>query len=321
MIEFPGGKRFALAIVDDTDDATVENVSPIYELLAQLGLRSTKTVWPTACDEGGGSFSGSQTLENKDYLAFAKDLQAQGFELTWHGPTMQSSTRERILAGLSRFRDVFGTFPHMHINHAGNRDNIYWGVHRFDDPMLRFLLRRVYKAEDSEGHIEGSPYWWGDRCVEHVIYARNLTFNGLDLRRVNPTMPYRDPRRPLVPFWFSAVDAGSAEDFAHVLRSNQQEKLERAGGFSILATHFGRGFVRNGQVVPEVRKCLTELSARNGWFPNAGELLDWLRTRNGANTLPAFEWRRMQWLWARDVVVRKLRARMRKRKNKRSKRS
>jgi hypothetical protein len=41
--EFPGGKCFAFTIFDDTDVATVENIRPIYLLLEDLGMRTTKT--------------------------------------------------------------------------------------------------------------------------------------------------------------------------------------------------------------------------------------------------------------------------------------
>ena len=42
--EFPHGKRFAFTIVDDTDVATVANVKPLYDLLHELGFRTTKRI-------------------------------------------------------------------------------------------------------------------------------------------------------------------------------------------------------------------------------------------------------------------------------------
>ena len=41
--EFPNGKRFAFTILDDTDVATLANVRPIYRLLEEVGMRTTKT--------------------------------------------------------------------------------------------------------------------------------------------------------------------------------------------------------------------------------------------------------------------------------------
>ena len=90
-IVFPDEKRFAFTIIDDTDVATLENIGPIYELLTQLGLKTTKTVWPVGCPEGSPDYSTSETLEDPGYMAFVKKLQQQGFEITWHSATMESS--------------------------------------------------------------------------------------------------------------------------------------------------------------------------------------------------------------------------------------
>ncbi len=43
---YPGNREFAFSVIDDTDDARLENIVPLYDLLTELGLRTTKTVWP-----------------------------------------------------------------------------------------------------------------------------------------------------------------------------------------------------------------------------------------------------------------------------------
>ena len=45
-LAFPDGRQFAFTIMDDTDVATVANVGPIYRLLSDIGMRTTKTVCP-----------------------------------------------------------------------------------------------------------------------------------------------------------------------------------------------------------------------------------------------------------------------------------
>ena len=57
-IDWPDGKSFAFTVFDDTDNATVERVSPVYALRTDLGLRTTKSVWPLE-GEGALKFSGS----------------------------------------------------------------------------------------------------------------------------------------------------------------------------------------------------------------------------------------------------------------------
>lgn len=304
--EFPDGKRFAFTIMDDTDVATVENVRPVYRLLESLGLLITKTVWCVAAPEGSRDFSSSQTLEDLEYRDFVVDLQRRGFEIAFHCATMESSTRDRTIAALERFRATFGAHPRVHANHAFNRENLYWGNQRVDDPFLRLLHGRLVGTRENYylGHVEDSPFWWGDLCAGHISYVRNLTFNGINLRRINPSMPYHDPARPLVRWWFSAVDADDAEAFNTLLHPEQQDRLEREGGICIVATHLGKGFSRNGSVHPVTRKRLEALASRPGWFPTVGELLDWLRSKQQADRLPELEWRRMQWRWALDVAQR-----------------
>jgi hypothetical protein len=307
-IAFPGGKRFAFTIFDDTDVATVENSEPVYRLLERLGMRATKTVWPMGCPEGSHDFSSSQTLEDADYRAFVVDLHRRGFEIASHGATMESSLRERTIAGFGRFYELFGRYPRVHANHAYDRENLYWGAARIDQPVLRRIYQRLngQPARHYVGHVEGSPYWWGDLCVEHVSYVRNLTFNEINLARINPSMPYHDRSRPLVRWWFSASDAEDADEFNKLLAPEHQERLEREGGFCVVATHIGKGYAQGNRVHSLTQQRLEALARRPGWFPTVGELLDWLRVQRGRDDLPLWEWRRMQWRWAWDLMRRKL---------------
>jgi hypothetical protein len=312
---FPGGKKFAFTIFDDTDVATVENVQPVYDLLTRLGMRATKTVWMLPCPTPKSDFVSSQTAADPEYLEFLHCLQRQGFELAWHCATMESSLREQTLAALEQFRELFGVYPRAYANHANNRENIYWGTERIDNPLLKMLLKAkgLPGKEFFSGHVPDSPYYWGDFCTAHIEYVRNLSFNELNLQSVNPSMPYRDARRPLARRWFSAADAEDAEEFLWLLRPEQQERLESERGFSIIATHLGKGFASNGQVHPQVEKLLTQLARRPGWFPTVSELLDWLAFQRQSEDLPWLEWQQMQWRWIRDLVARKKRMKKRPR--------
>src|SRR5262245_59251493 len=101
-LEFPNRRQFAFTIMDDTDVATVSNVGPIYRLLAYLGMRTTKTVWPVACPEGSKNYSSSSTLEDPEYLNFVLDLERAGFEIGYLGATMESSRRERTVRAIDK---------------------------------------------------------------------------------------------------------------------------------------------------------------------------------------------------------------------------
>ncbi len=297
--------------MDDTDDATLANVAPVYRLLEELGLRTTKTVWPVPCPEGSPNFAGAATLEDAGYLEFVRGLQARGFEIASHGATMESSRRERTVAGLERFREAFGHWPRVHANHSYNRENLYWGLDRLDAPPVKAMYRLLHwrSAVPYEGHVEGSPYWWGDLAATRLDYVRNLSFAEVSLERINPTLPYHDPARPLVRWWFSAADAEDGGALARLLTPRALDRLEADAGVCIVATHLGKGFARNGSVVPAVERALRDVARRPGWFVPVGELLDFLRAGRSSDRLPAAEWRRMQWRWLRDLLFRQARYR------------
>jgi hypothetical protein len=314
---FPGGARFAFTIMDDTDNATVANVQPVYRLLESLGMFVTKTVWTVRCEEGSEVFGAAQTLDDPDYLDFVVDLNRRGFEIAFHGATMESSTRDRTTRALTRFTELFGP-PKVHANHSVNRENLYWGIDRIDNPLLRAAYGAVLGHADDfyQGHVPDSPFWWGDLCAAEITYVRNLSFEEVNLRRVNPSMPYTDERRPYAPWWFSASDAENVDAFVDLMSVKNQTRLESEGGVCIVATHLGKGFCVTGEVRQDVRKLLVELAARRGWFVPVGPMLDELRRRRTGGSLPPGEWRRMQWQWARDLLLRRLAVRRRERQRK-----
>src|SRR5688500_15732410 len=105
-MKWPDGKRFAFTIVDDTDGATLANVKPIYDLLIELGLRTTKTVWPLAPIESAPL--GGETLEDDRYRAWILELARRGFEIGYHGVTDHPSVRARSEEALASWRRVLG---------------------------------------------------------------------------------------------------------------------------------------------------------------------------------------------------------------------
>lgn len=314
-LPFPGDARFAFTLLDDTDVATVETVRPIYRLLESLGMRTTKTVWMLDYEGHSPGFWQSETMENAAYRDFVIDLHHRGFEIAFHGATMESSTRDRTLEALNRFERTFGRPPRVHANHSMNRENLYWGHGRIDGGLVGAVYDRIATASKDhfQGHLPESPYYWGDLASERIEYVRNLTFHELNLLRINPSMPYRDPHRPMVRWWFSTADAEGVTSFNRLLRPANQARLEREGGVCILTTHLGKGFCPRGELNHRTRELLEMLGARRGWFPTVSELLDWMREQRTTSSLPAAEWRRMERRWLLDLLTRTVRARLRTR--------
>jgi len=74
---YPKNKNFIFTIFDDTDVATVENIRPIYDFLYDVGILTTKSVWPLHCRHHGSDFVGSHTLEDAPYADYIKQLNMQ----------------------------------------------------------------------------------------------------------------------------------------------------------------------------------------------------------------------------------------------------
>lgn len=281
IITFPEGKRFAFSIVDDTDMATLERVKPLYELLARYGMRTTKTVWVMETNEPTHQPNQGDTLHNPAYLAFILDLKAKGFEIALHGVRGGSSVRQEIVSGLEEFRDAIGQYPSIHVNHSLNRDNIYWGEHRWSFALFRWLYASVEKHEFF-GQDSASAHFWGDLVQQHVRYVNQFTYGDINLLALNPSMPYRLTDKPYVNYWFPTADGDNLDRFEYLLRKENLDRLEREGGVCLLYTHMGAGSFNEGDAAnPRFESRLKDLTSRNGWFAPASEILKYLSEQPG----------------------------------------
>ena len=294
-VRFPEPALFAFTILDDTDDATVENVGPVYDLLTELGFRTTKTVWPLDCPEGSPLYFAGQTLDDPDYLSFVRGLIAKGFEVAYHGATMESSTRDRTKRGLQAFSALLGVTPTIHCNHGQNLENVYWGAARYGAPAIRIpiaLAERLLRKPRYAGHDPDSPYFWGDLCRQQFRFVRNFTFSTLNNGAIPPTGPYRLKSTPWVQYWFNTADAPDAGAFKRLVTPAGVRKLCAEGGVCILSTHLGKGFARNGRVDPEIEDTLRYIASLPGWFRPVSEVLELLLSHRPAEALsPWVQWR------------------------------
>jgi hypothetical protein len=281
-MKFPSGKDFIFTVLDDTDVSTLGNIKPVYDFLTETKIFTTKTVWPCSFD-GQSAYAGSHTLEDKDYADYVRELSDRGFEIAYHGASMESSTRDKILLSFKIYHDIFGSYPRTYAAHSGNRDNLYWGVQRFNSPFIRFFYRKfIYKdrADFYSGHDVNSVYYWGDIAKNHISYTRNLTYNSINLLNISSNIVYKDNNKPLLNNLFITADAENVEDFCALISKENQDRLEKQRGICILSTHFGKGFVDNGHLHPRARLLIESLSKRNGWFAPVCEVLDYLSSIN-----------------------------------------
>ncbi len=306
-IPWPGGRRFAFTVFDDTEHASVENNRAIYGLLRDLGMRGTKSVW--MFDGRLPELTAGATCADPVYLALMRELQRDGFEIGWHNATWSTSDREATLRGLDLFRDVFGHDPATMANHASNREGIYWGAARVGGWRAR--LYRCMNPQRFEGHEPDSPLFWGDLCAQRIRYVRNFTFGGINTLKACPLMPYHDMGRPHVRAWFASSDAGNVTQWNAVLNEAAIDRLEEEGGACIAYTHFGKGFHSHGELNRRFREVAGYLARKNAWFPTVAELLDHLAGQRPAHEISANELAAMETRWLADCLKERVGQRLR----------
>ncbi len=302
-ISFPDGKKFAFAIIDDTDGATVQNVKPVYDFLYDLGMRSTKTVWVWPTNDPEHWPNRGETLADSDYVAFLMDIQSRGFEIALHGARGGNSTRVEIIEAFERFKTIFGQYPTIHINHSQNIDNLYWGSDKLSVFPFPLLYNLIYDSEPSFGHDPESEHFWGDIAKRHIRYVVNFSFQEINILKVNPLVPYHDDRKPYVNYWLHSSDGGVVESFSKLISKENVDRLERENGVCFVYTHLASGFFRDGAVDSTFRERMTYLASKDGWFAPASEILDYIRSVRGERTIGFRERVYIELRWLREKVL------------------
>jgi len=162
----------------------------------------------------------------------------------------------------------------------------------------------TFKRKQSfEGHLKDSKYFWGDIAKNNINYVRNFVFSGINTLKYNPSMPYHDPKKPYVNFWFSSSDGHDVNAFNKLLNKENIQKLEKERGICIVYTHFANNFVKNGEVNSETKKILTYLSKKDGWFIPVSTLLDFLKENRKKENIPKIELKKMEYRWFLEKLI------------------
>jgi hypothetical protein len=304
-ISWPEGRRFAFTVFDDTDGATLANVKGVYDFLADSGLRTTKSAWVVDGDPNRGRFVG-QSCDDPDYRQWVIDLQRRGFEIGFHNCTWHGLPRDAIRSGLDKFAEIFGHDPVTAANHCGSEEGLYFASARLSGwrVLLYNLVTRFRNYGKYRGHIEGDPHFWGDLCRARIKYYRNFIFRDINTLKACPIMPYHDPKRPYVNYWFASSDGANCEKFSDCVSESAQDRLEEEGGACIMYTHLARGFLDGKRLKPRFQSLVERLAKKNGWFVPVGTLLDYLLQVNGPHEISDLQRRRLEtkWLWEKLAI-------------------
>ena len=191
-MRLPQNKKFIFTIIDDTDDSFCPQISEVYNILYENGLRTTKTVWVYPVRDTNRSKG--ESLQDKAYREFVLDIKRKGFELGLHNVGSGDYTRKEIINGLQEYEKILGEKPNIHVNHSYNPDNIYCGPKRFSFPF-NILVKYLYSGYNNfSGEIKKSRHFWGDLHKKTIKFSRNYEIDDLNTFKCNPYMPYRDKK-------------------------------------------------------------------------------------------------------------------------------
>lgn len=304
---WPDGKKFAFTVFHDTDNDVISNVLPVYHLLSQCNMRTSKSVWVYPPRD---HFKGFGLVDPK-YLQYIRTLANKGFEICLHNVGSGKYNRDEIEAGVELFKEYLGHYPKVHANHGSNVDNLYWGSKRFKLPLsFVYTISNVIRKDTKSYHgdDEKSQHFWGDIAQKRIKYVRNFTYSDINTLRVDYKMPYVDKRKPYVNYWFSSSDGHTVEEFTNLISDENVMRLEKQGGLCIVYTHLASGFVDNSGIVNKgFAERIENLSQRPGWFAPVGEILDWLLKNDSSDrSIKYLEQQRLNLIWLRDRVIKRI---------------
>jgi hypothetical protein len=307
---YPSGADFAFKILDDTDDTTVTNGRPVYDLLKELGLRTTKTVWAfdTDIDNRGPYFAG-ETLSSPEYLKWVHELANDNFEIAFHNATMGTAVRADTIKALDIIKTEFGQPVRLHCNHGQNLENLHWGVDRYSSYIIKKtqnLLTRFQSYPVFEGNKPDSPYYWSDIADKQIDYMRAFAFRQLNCANIAPGRPYINPTKQKYTQFFNTADASDIQAYNQLVNRTSIDKLREQRGWTIISTHLGKGFYQGGQLDAEFKKNMEYLASLPGWFVPASQLLDFLKKESGEAEISAIDRFRLESSHLTDRIINRL---------------
>jgi hypothetical protein len=276
--EYPAGYDFAFTITDDPDDGWLAEKTAVYDYLNSIGMKTSIGVWISNNHRGSGKlpyYNQGVTLDDPDFLKYIRALKSQGFETFIHTVSGGNDLRAETISGFDTYKKYFGNYPDHWVNHFTNYEDIYWGYKRFNNSAMRYLYRK-FKPDEFSGDDPKSPYYWGDYCRKYIKYVRSWATSDINTLKFNPSMPYHDPYKPFVKYWYACSDGADCARFNRLISRENVDRLIQERGTTIIYTHFASGFVdKSGNLNDETKELLKYVTShKNGWFVPVSGILD-----------------------------------------------
>tara|TARA_Y100000593_G_scaffold53909_1_gene100884 strand:- start:402 stop:1214 length:813 start_codon:yes stop_codon:yes gene_type:complete len=157
---------FNLVITNDPDHGLTKEYIPIFKELNNLGVKITTAVfckidthddYPSHPKSLTKHCNPSEThsLENPEYRDLMLEIKEQGHEIAFHGYSQISNKREEFEKGLEIYKDTFGEYPFVYVEHGGN-------------PKKHVMEHCKKETIDMSGKDENSEYYIWDIIKDKI---------------------------------------------------------------------------------------------------------------------------------------------------------
>lgn len=112
-------------LTNDPDHGLTGNYRQVLEALTRNRIKCTLAVHCSMRDDGSDlskhCYKGeTHTLEEPEYRKLMLWARTQGHEIAYHGYSQVSDTRAEFLHGLELFKEIFGDYPKVYVEHGGH---------------------------------------------------------------------------------------------------------------------------------------------------------------------------------------------------------
>lgn len=285
---FPDGYSFAFTIVHDADAAYSRRLAPLFEVFDEFGFKITVTVftfwadwgkngkiWLEWKDRGNGNdiFASphSVPLVDDKEREFYLRLEASGHEIGLHTPSDTSNTREDVIRAFEYFKEVFGRYPRVYVEHAVTRNKDGQASEgskpespHFTTDLLNFYGPWVWVDDDC-----GVPDKHEKRFYD-ILAVNGSPFNTVAAERYGIAKAFLRTGR-----WREADGDG----FLSWYSEENIDALEKDRGLALVYMHLDSKWLdaETRKMRAPIKKRLRYLASKNGWLVPAGVILDRVR--------------------------------------------
>ena len=315
---YPNGHRFAFTIIHDADDAYSERLAPLFRVFDKYGFKLSISVFAFWNKDEANKFLYKNTpsdrlfyearavpLEEKSEQDFYKKLASKGHEIGLHSASNLTDTREDTQRAFEYFRDVFGYYPKIYIEHrdADNKECVQnKGSHPESNYYIVDILNRYgpwvwiispsalpYEGRGNYFNIlDSSSLIFSDTALQYWGVLREFLktgnfdlYNGeLYLTMIKGGTPfdtYALKKYGIIKAFrrTGRAEQANGEGFLKWYSKDNIDKLEKEGGIALVYTHMNSKWLdmKAREMRVEIKERLKYIASKDVWLASAGEIL------------------------------------------------